>query len=286
MASMTAGQKFGTLTVIEPPKTGNRVNVRCECGTLKSVRVDHLLSGGTRSCGCRQRGFVLPEDLVGHRFGQITVEALTQRNPVKWRVRCDCGQTTEVWACHLRAGRVKSCGCGRLKDRSKAPPAAVRGARWLPLTRGKFTLVDVADYDDLVKFNWHFDGSGYAATCTGLARDHVRLHRALLGNEPKMVDHINGDKLDNRRCNLRPVTATQSVWNTRKRRHTRSKYRGVDYHRHNKKWRARLRSNGIMHYLGYFDTEEAAARAYDVAAAADRGEFAKLNFPVKSCTRT
>lgn len=287
MAAVTLGQKFGILTVTAVPgKEGNRAEVRCDCGRSKSVRVDHLLSGGTKSCGCRQRGFVLPKDLVGRRFGALTVETLAQRNPVKWQARCACGQITVVWACHLLAGRVKSCGCGRLKLRSTVSPAAIRGARWLPLAGGTFTLVDAADYPDLVKFNWYLDSTGYPATGTGLARNHIRLHRALLGNDPEMIDHINGNKLDNRRSNLRPVTAAQSVWNTRKRKHTRSKYRGVDYHRHNKKWRARLRSNGVMHYLGYFDTEEDAARAYDVAAVADRGEFAKLNFPLKSCTRT
>jgi hypothetical protein len=108
---------------------------------------------------------------------------------------------------------------------------------------------------------------------------HILMHydvlRAPLGFE---TDHINGNRLDNRRSNLRLVTHQQNQWNRRKKANATSKYIGVTAD--SGKWRARIHDlSGRLIGLGYYDKEETAARVYDKAALEMRGEYARLNFP-------
>jgi hypothetical protein len=100
-------------------------------------------------------------------------------------------------------------------------------------------------------------------------------------NTKLYVDHINGDGLDNRRANLRIVTAQQNNWNRRFRRTGRSKYTGVTWDGRRDKWRADIYENRRKIFLGHFAEEEEAARAYDSAAKENRGEYAVLNFPCR-----
>jgi hypothetical protein len=106
----------------------------------------------------------------------------------------------------------------------------------------------------------------------------VFMHREILyAPKDKVVDHINHNGLDNRRENLRLVTIEQNVWNTRKqRRLTASRYKGVTLHKG--QWRSVIYRRKKQIHLGYFDTEETAAKAYDVKAKELFGEYACLNF--------
>lgn len=124
---------------------------------------------------------------------------------------------------------------------------------------------------------WFVDVRGYVSTRTG-ARTVV-LHRLLMDNPKGLdVDHINGDKADNRRANLRAVTRQQNIRNSGPRRRAASRYKGVTLHKRGK-WNARIVVNGRNLHLGLFVAEEAAAKAYDAAALAHFGEYAWLNFP-------
>src|SRR5262249_32638796 len=114
----------------------------------------------------------------------------------------------------------------------------------------------------------------------------IQMHRMILDAPPgTLVDHWNGDGLDNRRCNLRFATYPQQQRNHP--RHHRpgqrppSRFKAVRRPAHSKEnpWRARIRVNGQQSHLGVFATEEEAARAYDRAARHHFGEFARLNFP-------
>ena len=96
--------------------------------------------------------------------------------------------------------------------------------------------------------------------------------------KPTMVDHINGNGLDNRKENLRFCTNGQNIaWG--KKRKGASKFKGVSWYTNRKIWVSKLKSNGVNYFLGYFEKENDAAKAYDIAAMKYHGEFARLNFP-------
>jgi hypothetical protein len=153
----------------------------------------------------------------------------------------------------------------------------------IALADEKVSLIDDID-SDLASLNWHLDGD--ARYILRGKRCALRLHRVILERiigrpltEGEECDHIDGDTLNNLRCNLRLVTHQQNSWNRRKRCDAKySKFKGVSKHK-NGNWWAYIQTNGVCHHLGTFATEEHAAHAYDHAARNAYGEFAKLNFP-------
>jgi hypothetical protein len=157
--------------------------------------------------------------------------------------------------------------------------------RKIPLTRGKYAIVDPQDYVWLKYFKWHVAGGRdmYAVrkgVINGKKHQRLWMHREILPvPEGFVVDHINHDTLDNRRANLRPATQLQNRYNTRKRKNKSSRYKGVHWHKCTKKWRAEIKIDGKKLHLGYFHSEADAGRAYDKAARKYQGEFAELNFP-------
>lgn len=144
-------------------------------------------------------------------------------------------------------------------------------------------LVDDADYEFLSQFSWHRTRHGYAATTIG--GKNVKMHRLILGVTDKShwVDHANMNKLDNRRCNLRIATPSQSNYNQVKRGRAggtpSSKYKGVYKPSHTRLWRSTATINGKSTHVGYFETEIEAAKAYDRVMWKHIGPFARLNFP-------
>jgi hypothetical protein len=142
-------------------------------------------------------------------------------------------------------------------------------------------MVDADDYEMLSRYKWFAGNHGYAATSVGGRGDSrgILMHRLILGLGPEsrlFADHINHD----RRCNLRTVTPSQSMMNVRARGGS-SPLKGVHWHRGARTWRAMIQVDHKSMHIGYFDTEEAAARAYDAKARDLFGEFACLNFPVE-----
>ena len=134
--------------------------------------------------------------------------------------------------------------------------------------------VDLLDYWPLINYKFYLSPDGYAKN------ENFVLHRFLLKakvEDPK-VDHINGDKLDNRRINLRFATDAQNAQNKSKRSGCASKYIGVSFQ--DKKWRCSIRTsgNGIFErHIFFFDIEEHAAYYYDFLALQYHGKTAKIN---------
>jgi hypothetical protein len=159
--------------------------------------------------------------------------------------------------------------------------------RTIPLTKGKFAIVDPEDYDRLRKDKWYAHDSKHTfyavkSLTNGktLPRRNMYMHHLLIDIPPGMFpDHINHNGLDNRKANIRPATHTQNVWHRRKFKvQSRSRFKGVDWAKDMKRWRARIRVNGKRIYLGSFTDETDAAKAYDRAAKKYHGQFAVLNF--------
>ena len=158
--------------------------------------------------------------------------------------------------------------------------------RKIPLGQGQFTKVDPFDYYRFCRFNWYIGGHGtkFYAVRTVITADNklktLRLHREIM-NAPKgrVVDHKNGASLDNRMDNLRIATQAQNMQNRKKRKNTSSRYIGVWFDKDRSNWNCRITHRGRKIWLGRFDNEIDAAKAYDAAARRYRGEFARLNFP-------
>lgn len=125
-------------------------------------------------------------------------------------------------------------------------------------------MVDTDDFDRLCERKWYLSNRGYACCAEprpGGGSTQRQLHSVLLPDAPE-VDHINRDKLDNRRSNLRAVTHQQNMENMAAHRDSKySKHRGVTFNQRKQKWVARACINYRNHWLGYFTTEEAAADA-------------------------
>ena len=164
--------------------------------------------------------------------------------------------------------------------------------RKIPLGEGRFTLVDPGDFYWLNNFHWYAEikckllYTARNVISPGEKKIIFSMHREIMNfPDGQLVDHRNGNTLDNRRDNLRLATRAQNNCNRRKTKSkTSSRFIGVSFHKLNQRWCANIRHNKKRIWLGYFVSEIDAARAYDAAAKKYHGEFARLNFPKDDCT--
>ncbi len=150
----------------------------------------------------------------------------------------------------------------------------------IPLTKGKFAIVDDCDFKMVVEFKWYAASNGrYAGRTIYRAGNYTLLmHRFLIGPIGKLeIDHINGNGLDNRRCNLRVCSHSQNQQNMKKHRDIKSGLKGAYQDRTNKRWRSIITCNGKRIHLGYFKTKQEAAKAYDKASIKFHKEFGRQN---------
>ncbi len=159
----------------------------------------------------------------------------------------------------------------------------------LKLTRGKVATVDTADLQWLTRWKWQAVKSRhtwYAARTVeaGGQRQTIYLHRAVFERHyhaipPGLqIDHKDGNGLNCVPGNLRLTSQTLNLANARKRAGCSSRYKGVGWSKSAGKWRARIKVVGRARLLGYFDSEEAAAAAYDRVAREVFHDYARLNF--------
>lgn len=143
----------------------------------------------------------------------------------------------------------------------------------IKLTQGKSTIIDDEDFERVSKHKWHITAYGYAKT------NKVWLHRLIINcPKGKFVDHINRDKLDNRKENLRICTYQNNLRNQNKRKACSSGFKGVSWDKQMKQWRVDITLNYKKIFIGLFKQENHAAMAYDINAKVLFGEFVKTNF--------
>jgi hypothetical protein len=158
--------------------------------------------------------------------------------------------------------------------------------RRIPLTQGKYAIVDPEDFERLNKHKWcavKSSNTFYAGRTIYVGKKNIsiRMHREVIHPPDHLfVDHINHNGLDNRKANLRPATCAQNNYNKSiiRREIISSKYKGVIWQKEEKKWMVRIGVNGEQKHVGYFKDEIQAAKAYDKAAKKYHKEFACLNF--------
>lgn len=161
-------------------------------------------------------------------------------------------------------------------------------AKNIPLSNGvDFTIVDDDVFEELSKKRWYLhlarnSKCKYALTGMVTAKNGLRkrqtvfMHRLIMGFPQSYIDHINGNSLDNRRCNLRLCTASQNQMNQRTGRGV-SGYKGVSWKKQCSRWMVGIKVGEKNLYLGVYKTKEEAALVYNEAAKKYYGEFARLN---------
>jgi hypothetical protein len=151
----------------------------------------------------------------------------------------------------------------------------------IPLSQGKFTIVGPKDYAYLMQWKWYYN-VGYAArTDRTSGQRTIWMHRVILKRmsfkDFAQTDHKDRDGLNNCRYNLRPATVSQNQCNANKPKNNTSGYKGISWHKQDRKWRARIQTNRKPIYLGCYDNLKEAADVYNEAACKYHGEFAVLN---------
>lgn len=165
----------------------------------------------------------------------------------------------------------------------------------IPLTQGKFAIVDDENFEQLSKHKWcvqKAENTFYAIRGIGGRLNHrvISMHRQILGlkhGDGKQTDHKNHNGLDNREANLRVCINTQNQHNRLKAKNKRtSQYKGIYWHKgriykgkqYKGRWQVEIQFNKKRIYLGSFHNEIKAAKMYDKKAKVLFGEFANLNF--------
>jgi hypothetical protein len=142
-------------------------------------------------------------------------------------------------------------------------------------------LFDPEDWDKIKIFIWRLqqiEGKKFKVV-SGARKTQIYMHQVILGC-PKgfVIDHINGNPLDNRKSNLRVCTQQENSFNRPRSKNNTSGYKGVSKRKETGKFRAYIHHNFKYRYLGDFKTSKEAAEAYDSAAVKLFGQFAQLNF--------
>ena len=164
-------------------------------------------------------------------------------------------------------------------DVTQELPATNGQLRHIALAGGLFAIVDAADFEWLNRHRWQTTGGTTGYVRSTIRGKNVFMHRLIMNPPAGMVvDHINGNRQDNRRGNLRVCTQAENLRNRRSCRGT-SRFKGVHWNAKIRKWVASICLNRKIMHLGYFDDEIEAARAYDRKARELFGPFAYLNFP-------
>ena len=254
------GEKIGLLTVVGAngvSRDGHSLwDCICECGQWLIVYGTVLNNYGTKSCRrCSQL-----KDITGESFGSlIAINRVDRGNNgmSKWLCKCDCGNMAIVTINHLTTGHTKTCGHCPINT-------FIRKDRYCEGTTAddQTFIFSPEDWDLVTLYNWHIDAKEYVVT--QINRRSIKLHRLLMQpDDGVQIDHINRNKKDCRRSNLRTAVNKENAAN-------KSVYSNNFSTGHKNvylvggKYRVIIRKNGIANSFGYFsDIKEAIKVAND-----------------------
>ena len=229
------------------------------------------------------------KDLTGMRFGKLTVIGQADdhilpsgKHIARWLCKCDCEEDKHivVLMSNLTAKKngTKSCGCiakevtsKRSKKYNKYDLSGEYGVGYD--INGREFYFDLEDYDKIKNYCWRVNKKGYVVTKISGWQVMLLMHRIVLPNSD-IVDHINHNAADNRKCNLRDCNNTQNSRNRMLSSNNTSGVCGVTFNKKGNKWQAQIGVDGERLYLGMFECFEQAVAARLEAEARYFGEFA------------
>jgi len=216
--------------------------------------------------------------VVGSKWGKLTVQRKLERDKSGHRFvecMCECGNIAKVRASQLLCGDSKTC--------RHCPPSNLYrfdgDILFIGCKDGSEFFIDAADCDLVKQYQW-YNGKGYAVTPLSSGKRQY-LHRLIMDLSPSdthHVDHVDGNKQNNRRSNLRLATSAQNNQNQNVAPRSSVGYRGVSVLTQNKNYRARIGYKGKGIHIGCFPTPVLAAQARNIASELLHGEYAgRLN---------
>jgi len=207
---------------------------------------------------------ILMDDNIGKTFERLTIIKRVENDKFNRKVYlcvcdCDCdGKIKAVPLADLKSGKVKSCGCLAKENAfnlfKKYNTYDLSGEYGIGYTlKEEEFYFDLEDYDLIKNYCWHISYDGYIQS-----RNEDRIiiiqHRIILNvNKDKIVDHINHNKYDNRKINLRECVYTENSANQLKAKNNTSGTKGVSFDKKMNKWHARIGINNKRINLGYYD---------------------------------
>lgn len=231
------------------------------------------------------------KDLTGQRFGRLVVieqceDKVTEKGNhySQWLCKCDCGNMCKVTSADLINDNKRSCNCLHFEviaNRKKYNEYDLDGEYGIGYTKEGYEFYfDKEDYDKIKNYRWQRENGYiiYYAVKNG-HRYRIQMHRLLMNLEDNnlLVDHINHNRTDNRKENLRICTPSQNVWNMDRRGRNKSTgYTGIEKYSSKTKgdrYRVTISENNNLHHLGTFDTLEEAIKARKDAEKMYWGEF-------------
>lgn len=277
--------KHGCLLVVcrtEGSVRGNEhYNVRCECGNEFQVTKEYLLSNPANCRMCRGAVYsrIMAEkrkQIVGSVVNGFRIlESLNRDTGVSlFRVECIyCGNQSVKTIGNMKTGSPDCCDCCPPKYRFIVKDGIATGH----LQDGTVFCIDEEDIPLVIAKCWYVNDGGYIFRREAMTRKPERLHRTLLGlssEDDCVVDHINRNKLDNRKSNLRITTQTYNCYNSSLRKDNSTGYVGVSYSSKAGRYRAAIQCKGV--YVSFFTGNDIvkAAQMYNIAAMLLFGDFA------------
>lgn len=227
-----------------------------------------------------------PYDLTGNVYNGITMIEIDwekskekNNNKIYWKAICHCGKEFSSGGYQIKSGKIKSCGCligGKgISKNGKQNEWITKNNIAIGITKkGEEFIIDTDDLDKVKPYCWRKDAYGYiVANSKNCTNTIIQLHRIIMNpNKGELVDHINWDKSDNTKANLRICTKSQNNVNIKKKSNNTSGYTGVK-HSPNGKWKAQISLNNNRIHLGTFETIEGAVKARKKAELVLHKEF-------------
>lgn len=277
-------KKYGRLTIIDVDKIKRYPYYicECECGSEpKSINLNNLKNGGTKSCGCIKLEKYIKKDLenINKKYGMLTVifrNIEDNRGGVYYWCQCDCGSPLKsISLNNLKKGCTLSCGCYAKEMVSKR----FKKYNTYDLTdefgigytfKNEPFYFDLKNYDKIKDYCWYKTIDKYIASY--IDRKTLMLHRFIMNpKDSEVVDHINGyeSRNDNREYNLR-------VCNHQENSRNRKNAKGIHFDKDRNKWRAQIWTGTKKLYLGLYEKEEDALEVRREAELKYFGEFAAI----------